>query len=80
MADDAREGSEVENLPNDDVEDDVENDDRGAIGNQHRCPYLAHQLLGFGTDGTTGCTTQFFWDDDDVDCSSMVRAEHDRTQ
>ena len=70
----------MEDLPGDKVKDDVENDDRGAIGNQHRCPYLAHQLLGFGTDGTTGRTTQFFWDDDDVDCSSMVRAEHDRTQ
>jgi hypothetical protein len=50
----------VENLPSVDVEDDVENDDCGAIENQHRCPYLAHQLLGFVPMALTGVPQSAF--------------------
>jgi hypothetical protein len=44
---DAGEGSKAENLP--DVEDDqgVEDDGHGVVVNQHRTPYLVHQLSVF---------------------------------
>jgi hypothetical protein len=41
---DAAEGSEVENMSYGKAEDGVEDNDHGAIENQHRSPYLAHLL------------------------------------
>jgi hypothetical protein len=49
---DAREESEVENLPGGEADDNVENNDHGDIIDRHRGLYLERQLSVFGTDGT----------------------------
>jgi hypothetical protein len=45
-------GFEVENLPSGEAKEGVQNNGHGAIVDRHRGPYLASQLLEFGTDGT----------------------------
>jgi hypothetical protein len=63
----------VEDHPNDEVEDSVEDNGHGVVVNQHHTPYLARQQLAFGTDGalrgiprsafgrtTTSIATQWF--------------------
>lgn len=48
----AGKGSKVEDLPGGEVEDDVEDDDHGAVGNRCCTHYLACQLSVFGTNDT----------------------------
>jgi hypothetical protein len=40
----------VEDLPDDEIEDSVDDDDHGAVMNCRRSPYRACQLSVFGTD------------------------------